>query len=204
MQQPGVLSIWVSILLPQKYRKYLSHQEVFPYETWDWIIYTGLHNTGSSLLSNTILALTGGSPGPFQSWGHGSLRAHSVFLKTWLCIYICPSELHIISLKYVGLFQFHLFQPVSAGLFQNWQHQKLQRSYTYYIKLQLREERLIWMSHGEKTCMKFSPVSYGFVLGLYQAACGHGWLTSTWVTWALSWSTSLGALKEPGVLSGCL
>lgn len=60
------------------------------------------------------------------------------------------------------------------------------------------------MSHGEKTCMKFSPVSNGFVLGLYQVGCGHSWLTSTWVTWALSWSTSLGALKESGVLFRCL
>lgn len=136
VQQSGVLSF----LLPQKYRKYLSPQKVFPSEIWDWIIYTGLHNTGSSLLSSTIPALTDGSPGPFQSWGPGSSRTHSPLLKTELSIYACPSRLPIISSKPVGLFLFQLFQPVSAGLIQSRQHQKSLGPYTYYIKLQQREE----------------------------------------------------------------
>lgn len=63
----GLLSIWESILLPQKHRKYLSHQTVFPYEIWDWIVYTTLCNTGSSLLSSTILAVTDVPLWTFQS-----------------------------------------------------------------------------------------------------------------------------------------
>lgn len=115
VQPPGVLTIF----LPQKHRKYLSLQKVFPSEIWDWIIYTGLHNTGSSLLSSTIPAPIDGSPGPFQSWGPGSSRSHSPLLKSGLSIYACPSRLSIISLKPAGLFHFQLFQPASVGLIQS-------------------------------------------------------------------------------------
>lgn len=191
MQQPRVLSF----SLTQNHRKYLSSQKVFPSEIWDWIIYTRLQNTGSSLLSSTIPALTDGSPGPFQSWGRGSSGIHSLLLKTGLSIYACPSRLSIISLKPVGLFQCQLFQPVSAGSIHSWQHQKSLGPYRYYTKLQ-QEERPKWTYHEEKTYSKFNPGTCGFQFGPYWAACGCGWPTSTWVAWTLSWSRSLGPWKS--------
>lgn len=178
MQQPGVLRM----LLPQKHRKYPFPQKLSPSEMWDWTVYTGLHNTGSSLLSSTILAQTDGSPESFKA---GALGAHTL---TACCLKrgsLCLSWLVIISLKSVGLFQSQYFQTVSAGLTQSWQQQKSSGPYMYYTKLQQREERAKWISHGEKIYSKFFSLNCGSDLGLCWAAWGFGWPTNTGVAWTL-------------------
>lgn len=124
-------------------------------------LYTiALHRIISIIKHN--LAQTDGSPEFFKA---GALGAHTF---TACCLRqgsACLSWLVIISLKSVGLFQSQFFQAISAGLIQSWQQQKSLGPYTHYTKLQQREERAKWISHGEKIYSKFFSLNCGSDLG---------------------------------------
>lgn len=105
-------------------------------EIWDWIIFTGLHNTGSSPVSSTMLAPTDGSLGRFHSQGPRSSHTHGLLLETGLSIYACPSRLLIIGLNWNETCWLISVSVISAvfSLIQSWQHQKSLRPYTNYNK----------------------------------------------------------------------